>query len=63
MESGVWVKCPGGCDDYWCTLHKAHAWECECPDLEGFLEAGAWPYAEDAGASEWSGASSPRRDT
>ncbi len=28
----VWIPCPC-CQDYWCTIHGRHAYECECPDI------------------------------
>jgi len=62
MKSGVWVLCRGGCDDYWCTIHKLHVYDCECPGIDVWVDAGAWPYRE-AEPSEPSGASSPRHHT
>ena len=28
----TWVKCK--CGNFWCTAHKKHAHECECPPIE-----------------------------
>ena len=25
----IWVKCDD-CEDYWCTHHNAHAFDCSC---------------------------------
>jgi hypothetical protein len=22
------------CEDYWCTLHEKHVYDCECPSLD-----------------------------
>ena len=33
LLSPPWVDCPN-CDSMWCTLHSAHAFECECPAVE-----------------------------
>lgn len=41
----LWEKCPG-CDDYVCNRHGRHAYDCECPDLEGFIELGIDPYVD-----------------
>lgn len=39
----AWIPC-GGCDDFFCTLHGTHAYDCECPPIE---EWDADPYADD----------------
>lgn len=31
--SPAWVKCRL-CDCYWCTIHKTHAYNCDCPPIE-----------------------------
>lgn len=36
----AWVPCPC-CDEYLCTIHGKHVFECECPAIE---EWGASPY-------------------
>jgi hypothetical protein len=28
-----WIVCDL-CEDYWCTLHEKHAYDCDCPSLE-----------------------------
>ena len=33
MRGPAWVRCEA-CDDWWCILHWAHAWECECPPVD-----------------------------
>jgi hypothetical protein len=39
-ERPAWVPCDS-CDDYWCTIHGVHAFECSCPPIE---EWSASPY-------------------
>lgn len=29
-----WVEC-AHCENPWCTLHLKHAFECDCPPLDG----------------------------
>jgi hypothetical protein len=41
----IWVKCDD-CDDYWCTHHNAHAFDCSCCGIECWVEAGLDPYLE-----------------
>lgn len=45
MSKPRWVRCPD-CDDFFCTLHQEHAYDCECPTLEELLEEGTDPYFE-----------------
>ena len=33
LAAAAWVPC-STCDDYWCTVHGAHAHECSCPPIE-----------------------------
>lgn len=30
----AWIPCPGGCGEFWCTIHRTHVFECECPAIE-----------------------------
>ena len=30
----AWIPCPGGCGEFWCTIHRMHAFECDCPPIE-----------------------------
>lgn len=39
----AWVPCPD-CEDYWCTVHQQHAYECPCPDIEEWTTS---PYRDD----------------
>jgi len=39
----AWLPCDC-CDEYWCVIHKKHAFECECPEIEAWEENGYWPY-------------------
>ena len=41
----AWIQCPN-CEDYWCTIHKAHAFECSCPDVYTCVMDGWNPYVE-----------------
>jgi hypothetical protein len=38
----AWVPCPG-CEEFWCTVHDQHAFECPCPPVE---EWDVDPYSE-----------------
>jgi len=38
-----WIKCTD-CDDFWCTEHKIHVADCDCPPLEEWLEIKKDPY-------------------
>lgn len=29
----AWVKCPS-CDDFFCSIHRAHAYDCKCPAID-----------------------------
>jgi len=33
MTDAAWIKCPD-CEEYFCTIHNAHAFECDCPPIE-----------------------------
>jgi len=43
MNLPTWIPCPY-CQDFWCTIHQAHAHDCECPDLQTWDEGGMNPY-------------------
>jgi hypothetical protein len=45
LVDGAWIKCEG-CGDWWCTVHKQHAYDCDCPPIDEWVEAGKWPYRE-----------------
>lgn len=32
-SGAAWVPC-GGCDDFYCRIHQAHAYDCACPAIE-----------------------------
>jgi hypothetical protein len=32
----AWVKCPN-CDDFWCSIHHMHAYDCECPSIDTWI--------------------------
>lgn len=34
MPNEAWVPCPGGCGEFWCRIHRQHAFECPCPAIE-----------------------------
>lgn len=40
----LWEKCPD-CDDYLCSEHDMHAYDCPCPVLEDLIGSGIDPYA------------------
>lgn len=42
-SDGIWVLCPE-CEDFWCSKHKKHVYDCECPTIEWFAEKGIDPY-------------------
>jgi hypothetical protein len=29
----AWIRC-NCCDEFWCSIHSQHAWECECPEID-----------------------------
>jgi len=29
----AWIPCDN-CEEYWCTIHEKHAFECDCPPIE-----------------------------
>ena len=29
----TWLPC-GGCEDFYCTRHDAHVYDCECPEIQ-----------------------------
>ena len=43
LVEGCWIPCPD-CDDYWCTEHGKHAYDCECPAIDVWAELGMDPY-------------------
>jgi len=43
--SPAWVRCEN-CSDFYCTFHKRHAHDCECPSLETWNDVGLSPYDE-----------------
>jgi len=32
-EHPLWVMCPC-CRGFWCTVHRQHAHDCECPPID-----------------------------
>ena len=38
-----WVRCEL-CEDFYCSLHDQHAFECDCPSLDDFIAQGYDPY-------------------
>jgi|SRR5215831_2660289 len=40
-----WTPCPC-CENYWCNLHKKHAFECACPPIEEWQADPYSPIAE-----------------
>lgn len=33
MKIPAWIPC-GCCDEFYCTIHGVHAFECDCPEIE-----------------------------
>lgn len=49
MSKPRWVPCPD-CDEFFCTLHGEHVFECKCPTLEELIfDEGIEPYEEGGG--------------
>jgi len=45
----LWIPCPD-CDDFLCTLHHLHAYDCACPAIEDMTpEQRATVYGESKG--------------
>ena len=40
----AWVRCQC-CPEWFCTVHRMHAWVCDCPPVEDWPVS---PYAEPA---------------
>jgi site-specific DNA-cytosine methylase len=48
-----WTRCEC-CDDFACNIHRMHAYDCECPDIDGWVERwGTDPYL--CTVNEWLG--------
>ena len=54
--SPAWIPCPD-CDDFFCTIHQEHVYDCACPELEAWIDRGVDPY--EAGGPGDGGASAP----
>jgi hypothetical protein len=39
----AWVRC-GFCEDFLCTFHRKHVFECPCPAIEDWDMSGLNPY-------------------
>jgi hypothetical protein len=39
----AWTPCLDRCGDYWCNVHRQHAFECPCPPVD---EWPTDPYAD-----------------
>lgn len=48
----IWTQCQE-CDNFVCNIHKVHAHDCECPDLETMDENGINPYEDPATIAGW----------
>lgn len=40
----AWVQCEC-CDDFLCSIHGGHVFECDCPGIDAWAEHGIYPYA------------------
>ena len=38
----AWIRCPS-CEDFWCTIHRQHVYDCACPPIEEWMSRD--PYA------------------
>jgi hypothetical protein len=38
-----WVVC-NCCEDFLCTVHEEHVYDCPCPVIDDWQAAGLWPY-------------------
>lgn len=45
IKKPAWIKCDT-CDEFFCTLHDCHAYECDCPDIDAWTKKGVYPYLE-----------------
>lgn len=43
----IWEPCPC-CENFWCTLHEAHAHDCPCPPVEEWGESPYMPKTQPA---------------
>lgn len=43
--TAAWIKCPCGCDEFLCTTHWLHVFECSCPPIENWNRS---PYSSPA---------------
>jgi len=41
----AWIPCEL-CEDFNCTYHNLHAWECDCPGVEIWLSHNLDPYTD-----------------
>lgn len=44
-SEAVWVKCPSGCDDFYCTVHDQHVYDCRCPSIDVWAAHSLDPYS------------------
>ncbi|HET9256304.1 MAG TPA: hypothetical protein VFO16_14055 [Pseudonocardiaceae bacterium] len=49
----AWVPCLGGCGEFWCTIHRAHVHDCDCPGIEVWARRGLSPYDEGGDEAGW----------
>ena len=47
----AWVPCPD-CDEFWCTIHEKHTFECACPEVDEWPVS---PYEKGSGVVVISG--------
>lgn len=65
MAGPAWIPC-GGCEEFWCTIHGAHASQCPCPPIEDwevdpYSDAPAGPLARSEGTRAPEDSRAPRR--
>ena len=40
----LWIECDM-CEEWWCSLHDSHVFDCICPGIEELVEFGVDPYS------------------
>lgn len=41
----AWIECPDGCEEFFCTIHNKHVFECDCEGVDWWVEnKGFLPY-------------------
>jgi hypothetical protein len=43
-EWPAWIRCEL-CEDFLCTIHGCHVYDCDCPGIEDWAERNVDPYS------------------